>query len=298
MYYLDHETKTTSWEDPRQTIVVAKAEDQDSISSLHDYGDLFKMFNIKGVINGQTEDEVTNVGKSRGLPTFTNPINSGSGLGKPTGRGQPETLFSASPSSETRTLSPISASGSEEWRNVDAIISTIDQVLAPLHPSGVDQILTADSAPAPQSPHQDPPSANLATLPPNPETRKAPSEISQPQRMTTGEPSATSLPSRKPENPSENAPQGQNATSKSSLPSSRSNATSKATNKATTRKSGAKSGYKPRVTLAKGPDPRLRKGPNDSLLLMGYGDWEGPDPALRRGPQMSNVKGPNPLNRS
>ena len=79
--------------------------------------------------------------------------------------------------------------------------------------------------------------------------------------------SAECVRSATPENPFENVPQGQNAPSKSPLPSSRSNATSKAENKETTGKSGAKSDFKPRVTLAKGADPRLRKGPNDSLLL-------------------------------
>lgn len=46
---------------------------------------------------------------------------------------------------------------------------------------------------------------------------------------------------------------------------------------------------------ALGPNPSLRKGPNDDLLLTDYVTWNGPDPDIRRGP--SNLeKGPNPDN--
>merc|ERR1712241_1061507 len=42
---------------------------------------------------------------------------------------------------------------------------------------------------------------------------------------------------------------------------------------------------------ALGPNPGLRKGPNDDLLLTDYVTWNGPDPDIRRGP--SNLaKGP------
>ena len=197
-----------------------------------------------------------------------------------------QTLFSSSRSSETRTPSPTTAPGSEEARNVDAVIGMIDQVLASATPTAsnsdspsLDQILTAVSAPASQSPNHSTPAANPASLPHKPETRKTPK-----MQMTPGEPSAAenqdtaappqssppsdeSPPSTTPVNPFENAPQEQNAPSKSPLPSSRSNATSKTGNKATTGKSGGKSDFKPHVTVAKGADPRLRKGPNDSLLL-------------------------------
>jgi len=57
------------------------------------------------------------------------------------------------------------------------------------------------------------------------------------------------------------------------------------------------SDYTPRITLAKGANPALRKGPDERLLLTTYGAWEGPDPYLRKGPQRSNARGPNPLNR-
>jgi len=46
---------------------------------------------------------------------------------------------------------------------------------------------------------------------------------------------------------------------------------------------------------ALGPNPGLRKGPNDDLLLTDYVTWNGPDPDIKRGP--SNLdKGPNPDN--
>merc|ERR1712025_1120593 len=46
--------------------------------------------------------------------------------------------------------------------------------------------------------------------------------------------------------------------------------------------------------LAKGPNPALRKGPNDDLLLTDYVTWNGPNPELRKGPNSSLAKGPNP----
>merc|ERR1711970_456483 len=47
-------------------------------------------------------------------------------------------------------------------------------------------------------------------------------------------------------------------------------------------------------TLAKGPNPALRKGPNDDLLLTDYVTWNGPNPELRKGANRSGAKGPNP----
>merc|ERR1719513_238920 len=44
--------------------------------------------------------------------------------------------------------------------------------------------------------------------------------------------------------------------------------------------------------LAKGPNPALRKGPNDDLLLTDYVTWNGPNPELRKG---ANRKGPQGL---
>ena len=35
---------------------------------------------------------------------------------------------------------------------------------------------------------------------------------------------------------------------------------------------------------ALGPNPELRKGPNDDLLLTDYVTWNGPDPDIRKGP--------------
>ena len=244
-----------------------------------------------------------------------------------------QTSFSSSPSSNTRTPSPTTASGpKDEARKTKAVISGSDLILAsatsasvsdspaPLHRAGVDQSLTAVSAPDPHSLIQLAPAANLK----RPKTGNAPQ-----QRMTTGEPSgAESLPSRKLVNPYEDMPQGQTTASESLLPSSRSKTTSKAKNappeiapeRQTTRESsaeslpprtlvnpfegkshgqtapsqssppsvgsktrskganstttilqpgtsGAKSDYKPCVTLAKGADPSVRKGPDDSLLL-------------------------------
>ena len=51
--------------------------------------------------------------------------------------------------------------------------------------------------------------------------------------------------------------------------------------------------YKSEVSgKAVGPNPALRKGPNDDLLLTDYVTWNGPDPDIRKGP--SNLaKGPN-----
>merc|ERR1712025_847276 len=43
---------------------------------------------------------------------------------------------------------------------------------------------------------------------------------------------------------------------------------------------------------ALGPNPGLRKGPNDDLLLTDYVTWNGPDPDIRKGPS-SLAKGPN-----
>ena len=45
---------------------------------------------------------------------------------------------------------------------------------------------------------------------------------------------------------------------------------------------------------AKGPNPNLRKGPNDDLLLTDYVTWNGPDPSLRKGPEKTSARGPNP----
>merc|ERR1719219_478304 len=47
------------------------------------------------------------------------------------------------------------------------------------------------------------------------------------------------------------------------------------------------------ATLAKGPDPLLRKGPNDDLLLTDYVEWNGPNPNLRSGQDKKLSKGPN-----
>lgn len=53
-----------------------------------------------------------------------------------------------------------------------------------------------------------------------------------------------------------------------------------------------------RRPLAKGPNPALRKGPNDDLLLTDYVIWNGPDANLRKGPQAGLARGPNPQNRA
>jgi len=50
-------------------------------------------------------------------------------------------------------------------------------------------------------------------------------------------------------------------------------------------------------SIAKGPNPSLRKGPNDDLLLTDYVTWNGPNTALKKGPNASAAKGPNPANR-
>jgi len=51
--------------------------------------------------------------------------------------------------------------------------------------------------------------------------------------------------------------------------------------------------YKSEVSgKAVGPNPSLRKGPNDDLLLTDYVTWNGPDPDIRKGPS-SLAKGPN-----
>lgn len=321
MYYINHETKTTTWDDPRQTSTfVEDSEDQDSISSLHDYGDLFNMFNIE---NGQSETD------------------DASSMGRSSARGQFETTFSYPPTSNTRTLSPTTAPGPGEARRANVVMSTsheheeflasvtspsVSDSPAPLRRTGVDHSLRAVSAPDPQSPNEQTPAADLATILQRLETGNAPkqemrngelsSAESTPSRTrvnpfvdmtkgqkTIGEPSSTeSLPSRTTINTFEDAPEVQTAPSESLLASSRSKTRSKAANGTTTRlqpgTTSSKSDYKPRVTLAKGADSSLMKGPNDSLLLTTYGAWEGPDPALRRGPLRSNAKGPNPFNRS
>eukprot|EP00092_Neocalanus_flemingeri_P013921 GFUD01015017.1.p1 GENE.GFUD01015017.1~~GFUD01015017.1.p1 ORF type:complete len:561 (+),score=121.00 GFUD01015017.1:687-2369(+) len=46
-------------------------------------------------------------------------------------------------------------------------------------------------------------------------------------------------------------------------------------------------------TNAKGPNPDLRKGPNDALLLTDYVNWNGPNPELKRGPNPTGAQGPN-----
>merc|ERR1711981_1190081 len=52
--------------------------------------------------------------------------------------------------------------------------------------------------------------------------------------------------------------------------------------------------YKSQVSgKAKGPNPTLRKGPNDDLLLTDYVTWNGPDLELRKGPNKSIARGPN-----
>ncbi|GIX78407.1 uncharacterized protein CDAR_313711 [Caerostris darwini] len=51
-------------------------------------------------------------------------------------------------------------------------------------------------------------------------------------------------------------------------------------------------------TRAKGPDPSLRKGPCESLLLKEYLPWMGPDPKNRKGPDSSICRGPDPNNLS
>merc|ERR1719422_2570174 len=52
--------------------------------------------------------------------------------------------------------------------------------------------------------------------------------------------------------------------------------------------------YKSQVSgKAKGPNPSLRKGPNDDLLLTDYVTWNGPDHDNRKGPNKSIAKGPN-----
>merc|ERR1711894_706093 len=56
--------------------------------------------------------------------------------------------------------------------------------------------------------------------------------------------------------------------------------------------------YKSQVSgKAKGPNPSLRKGPNDDLLLTDYVTWNGPDHDNRKGPNKSIAKGPNASNR-
>ena len=118
-----------------------------------------------------------------------------------------------------------------------------------------------------------------------------------------------------PENPFVALPEGQNPPS---TPQPASTAGSKTKTKGTIghgQERPSKQSYTPRITLAKGANPALRKGPDERLLLWvdknenwnkfpvlplfrtTYGAWEGPDPDLRKGPQRSNARGPNPLNR-
>merc|ERR1712079_272576 len=74
-------------------------------------------------------------------------------------------------------------------------------------------------------------------------------------------------------------------------------------------KSSTTTSHTPPVYSGKalGPNPGLRKGPNDDLLLTDYVTWNGPDPDIRRGPSnlakgprksgstgSSLAKGPNP----
>eukprot|EP00092_Neocalanus_flemingeri_P016411 GFUD01017761.1.p1 GENE.GFUD01017761.1~~GFUD01017761.1.p1 ORF type:complete len:386 (+),score=92.00 GFUD01017761.1:99-1256(+) len=46
-------------------------------------------------------------------------------------------------------------------------------------------------------------------------------------------------------------------------------------------------------TNAKGPNPDMRKGPNDALLLTDYVNWNGPNQELKRGPNPTGAQGPN-----
>lgn len=55
-----------------------------------------------------------------------------------------------------------------------------------------------------------------------------------------------------------------------------------------------RSGEAESKTIAKGPNPALRKGPNDDLLLTDYVTWNGPNPELRKGANRSGARGPNP----
>jgi len=56
----------------------------------------------------------------------------------------------------------------------------------------------------------------------------------------------------------------------------------------------ARSGQEECKTIAKGPNPDLRKGPNDDLLLTDYVTWNGPNPDLRKGANRTSARGPNP----
>ncbi|GFQ71944.1 uncharacterized protein TNCT_136452 [Trichonephila clavata] len=51
-------------------------------------------------------------------------------------------------------------------------------------------------------------------------------------------------------------------------------------------------------TRARGPDPSLRKGPCESLLLKEYLPWIGPDPKNHKGPNSAYCRGPDPSNLS
>ncbi|GFT50100.1 uncharacterized protein NPIL_363042 [Nephila pilipes] len=51
-------------------------------------------------------------------------------------------------------------------------------------------------------------------------------------------------------------------------------------------------------TRARGPDPSLRKGPCEGLLLKEYMPWIGPDPKNYKGPNSTNFRGPDASNLS
>eukprot|EP00094_Tigriopus_californicus_P000860 TCALIF_00830-PA protein Name:"Similar to BAG3 BAG family molecular chaperone regulator 3 (Homo sapiens)" AED:0.06 eAED:0.06 QI:112/0.77/0.7/1/0.88/0.9/10/0/641 len=55
----------------------------------------------------------------------------------------------------------------------------------------------------------------------------------------------------------------------------------------------ADSGADTSSQLAKGPNPGLRRGPNDDLLLTDYITWNGPNPDIRQGSGNTCAKGPN-----
>ncbi|XP_063372912.1 uncharacterized protein LOC134660954 [Cydia amplana] len=59
----------------------------------------------------------------------------------------------------------------------------------------------------------------------------------------------------------------------------------------------AETKYKSQYTVAgAGPNPALRRGPKDSLLLEDYMAWKGPNPDLRKGPR-ARPSGPEPRER-
>eukprot|EP00092_Neocalanus_flemingeri_P058199 GFUD01069313.1.p1 GENE.GFUD01069313.1~~GFUD01069313.1.p1 ORF type:complete len:638 (-),score=186.96 GFUD01069313.1:307-2220(-) len=77
-------------------------------------------------------------------------------------------------------------------------------------------------------------------------------------------------------------------TSPKNVPRPSSPRTSKGTNTQEKRSEGEEC-----KTNAKGPNPALRKGPNDALLLTDYVNWNGPNPELKRGPNPTGAQGPN-----